>query len=184
LAPSVLSTGGVQPVPLLLTPGAVAPMDSPAVENVLLLRDELANVAWGIERTVLGASGQPLDRTVEWRKNAPPDPPPSGAPTPRYRLGSAVPDYWLPYMPVKLDPSGHVQLRRGRLPNAAAGPQGRILAEENTMFLEEVPREGVHLERRYRWARATDGSSFLWIGRRRSVGRGEGRSGLRFDFLE
>jgi hypothetical protein len=184
LAPSILSTGGVQPVPLLLTPCAIAPMDSAAVEDVLLLRDELANLAWGIERTVLGASGQPLDRTIEWRRNAPPDPPPSGDPAPRYRLGSTVPDYWLPYLPVKLDPSGHLQLRRGRLPNAPTAPQGRILAEETTMFLEEVPREGVHLERRYRWARAADGSSFLWIGRRRSVGRGEGRSGLRFDFLE
>jgi hypothetical protein len=52
------------------------------------------------------------------------------------------------------------------------------------MFLEEVPREGVHLERRYRAARGPDGSAYLWIGRRRSTGRGEGRSGLRFDFLE
>ena len=184
LSPPVLSTGGVQPVPLLLTPGAIATVDSSAIEDVLLLRDELANVVWGIERTVIGASGQPLDRTLEWRKNLPPDPPPSGDPVPRYRLGSTVPDYWLPYMPVQLDFAGHLQLRRGRLPDASTGPQGRFLAEETNMFLEEVPREGVHLERRYRWARSVDGSSFLWIGRRRSTGRGEGRSGLRFDFLE
>jgi hypothetical protein len=59
-----------------------------------------------------------------------------------------------------------------------------MLAEEAAMFLEEVPREGVHLERRYRWARGADGSGYLWIGRRRSTGRGEGRSGLRFDYLE
>lgn len=76
------------------------------------------------------------------------------------------------------------QLRRGRLPNATTGPQGRMLAEEAAMFLEEVPREGVHLERRYRWARDADGSGYLWIGRRRSTSRGEGRSGLRFDYLE
>ncbi len=184
LAPAVLSTSALLPLPLLLTPGAVAPVDSSAIEDVLLLRDELANLAWGIERTVLGASGQPLDRTLEWRINAPAAAPPSGDPTPHYRLGSTVPDYWLPYLPVKLDPAGHLQLRRGRLPNVTTGPQGRMLAEETAMFLEEVPREGVHLERRYRWARGVNGSGYLWIGRRRSTGRGEGRSGLRFDYLE
>jgi hypothetical protein len=36
----------------------------------------------------------------------------------------------------------------------------------------------------FRFARGTDGSSLLWIGRRRSTGRGQGRSGLRFDYLE
>ena len=184
LSPPVLSTRNIQPVPLLLTPGAVTTLDSSGIEDVLLLRDELANLVWGIERTVIGASGQPLDRTLEWRKNLPPDPRPSGDPVPHYRLGSTVPDYWLPYMPVQLDFPGHLQLRRGRLPNATSGPQGRFLAELTAMFLEEVPREGVHLQRRYRWARSVDGSSFLWIGRRRSTGRGEGRSGLRFDFLE
>jgi hypothetical protein len=184
LAPPVLSTGAIQPLPLLLTPGAVAPLDGSAVEEVLLLRDELANVVWGVEQTVVGNSGQPLDRTIDWRRNAPSAPAPSGDPIPHYRLGSTVPDYWLPYLPVKLDPAGHLQLRRGRLPNAATGPQGRMLSEETTLFLEEVPREGVHLERRYRWARSPDGSDFLWIGRRRSTGRGEGRSGLRFDYLD
>jgi len=85
---------------------------------------------------------------------------------------------------LKLDPAGHLQLRRGRLPGGPASPLGRMLTEETSMFLEEVPREGVHLERRYRWARGIGGASFLWIGRRRSTGRGEGRSGLRFDYLE
>ena len=87
-------------------------------------------------------SGQPLDRTLEWRINAPAAAPPSGDPTPHYRLGSTVPDYWLPYLPVKLYPAGHLQLRRGRLPNVTTGPQGRMLAEETAMFLEEVPRRG------------------------------------------
>jgi hypothetical protein len=76
-------------------------------------------------------------------------------------------------------------MRRGTLPTAASGPLGRLLGYPGlTMFLEELPREGVHLERRYRHARGLDGSPCLWIGRRRSTGRGEGRSGLRFDFLE
>jgi len=115
---------------------------------------------------------------------APVIPPPSGDTELHYRLGSTVPDYWIPFLPVQLDPAGHLLLRRGRLPKAAAAPQGRMLAEEASMFLEEVPREGVHLVRRYRLARGTDGSAHLWIGRLRTTGRGEGRSGLKFDYVE
>ena len=35
------------------------------------------------------------------------------------------------------------------------------------------------MKRLYRYARGLDGSTHLWIGRQRSVGKGEGRSGLR-----
>ena len=184
LSPPVLSTMALPPQPLLLAPAALAPVNSASIEQVLLLRDELANVAWGIERTVLGASGQPLDRGLEWRITAPVTPPPSGDPVPQYRLGSTVPDYWIPFLPVALDASGHLTLSRGRLPGAPPLPLGKMLGEETSIFLEEVPREGVQLARRYRWARGTDGSWYLWIGRLRQTGRGEGRSGLRFDYLE
>jgi hypothetical protein len=82
-------------------------------------------------------------------------------------------------------PTGPLRLRRGRLATASGGPLGRLLSYPAlTIFLEELPREGVHLERRYRYARGPDGSTHVWIGRRRSTGRGEGRSGLRFDYLE
>ena len=40
-----------------------------------------------------------------------------------------------------------------------------------TIFLEELPQEGFHLERRFRHARV-DGSTYVWIGRRRSTGKG------------
>jgi hypothetical protein len=95
-----------------------------------------------------------------------------------------VPNYWIPFLPVQLDAAQHLQLRRGRLPGPATQPEGQILAADASMFLEEIPREGVHLERRYRWARGIDGSGYLWIGRLRTAGRGEGRSGLRFDYVE
>ncbi|MGO9157461.1 hypothetical protein [Mycobacterium sp.] len=76
-------------------------------------------------------------------------------------------------------------MRRGRLPTAAGGPLGQMLSYPAlTIPLEELPQEGVHLERVYRYARGLDGSTYVWIGRRKSTGRGEGRSGLRFDFLE
>jgi len=172
--------------PLLLSPSAVAPLDGSAIEEVLLLRDELANMVWGIERTVSGASGQPFDRTTAWNISLPSSPPPAADALPHYRLGSSVPDYWIPFLPVRNSvPNGAVKLLRGKLPTATTGALGRILNETNSGFLlEEVPAEGVLLERRYRSARGLDGSVYVWIGRLRSIGQGEGRSGLRFDFLE
>jgi hypothetical protein len=95
-----------------------------------------------------------------------------------------VPDYWTPFLPVAVD-EGPLQLRRGRLPTAATGPQGKLLAYPGqTIFFEELPREGVRLQCRYRFARGLDGSTCLWIGRLRSTGSGPGRSGLRFDYLD
>ncbi len=172
--------------PLLLPPGAVSPLDVPAIEEILLLRDELANMVWGIERTVSGASGQPFDRTTAWNVSLPSSPPPAADALPHYRLGSYVPDYWIPFLPVRDEiTNGHVKLLRGKLPTATTGALGRMLSETNSGFLlEEVPAEGVLLERRYRSARGLDGSPYVWIGRLRSVGQGEGRSGLRFDFLD
>jgi hypothetical protein len=169
---------------LVVTPGAVAPTDSMPIEVVLLLRDELANMVWGVERTAIGAAGVPVDRALAWKTALPPAAPPAiGAPL-KYRLGSSVPDYWIPFLPTSVG-NGPVRMRRGRMPTIAGDPMGHLLAYPGlTIFLEELPREGVHLERRYRAARGPDGSTHVWIGRRRSTGRGEGRSGLRFDYLD
>jgi len=169
---------------LVILPSAVGSLDSASIEDVLLLRDELADMAWGVERTVVGPSGLPLDRAQMWRTSTPPVKPPAQDAPPKYRLGSSVPDYWIPFLPVDLE-NGQLRMRRGILPTSSSGPQGRMLAYPGlTMFLEELPREGVRLERRYRYARGLDGSTSVWIGRHRSTGRGEGRSGLHFDYLE
>lgn len=169
---------------LVIMPSAVGVLDSDVIEDVLLLRDELGDMAWGVERTAVGFAGTPLDRTQIWRTSAPPVVPPTQDAPPKYRLGSTVPDYWFPFLPIGAD-NAHLQMRRGILPTESSGPMGRMLSYPRlTMFLDELPREGVHLERMFRFARGADGSSLLWIGRRRSTGRGEGRSGLRFDYLE
>jgi hypothetical protein len=68
---------------------------------------------------------------------------------------------------------------------AAVRAQGRVLesSQDLSLFEEEVPREGVRVLRSYQATRWIDGSTHLWIGRRKGVGRGEGSSGLRFDSL-
>ena len=84
-----------------------------------------------------------------------------------------------------------LQLQRGQVLRVdgtpAHGPSlGRILESGQALSLyeEEVPREGIHVTRSYQFTRWTDGSSHLWIGRRKGAGSGEGSSGLRFDSLE
>ena len=67
--------------------------------------------------------------------------------------------------------------------------QGRILNPDGAndqalrIFEEEIPREGVRVTRHYQLTRWHDGSTHLWIGRRKQIGRGEGSSGLRFDVV-
>jgi hypothetical protein len=64
--------------------------------------------------------------------------------------------------------------------------RGRILeaGQQLSLFEEEVPREGVRVTRSYQFTRWIDGSSQIWVGRRKGVGRGEGSSGLQFDSLD
>jgi len=105
-----------------------------------------------------------------------------------YRLGSGVPDYWIPFLPVQSGKA--VELRRGALPafqpGALTQPLGRILDPGRDLSLrdEEVPREGARVTRSHQYARWTDGSTHVWVGRRKQPGRGEGSSGLRFDVVE
>ena len=104
---------------------------------------------------------------------------------------STVPDYWIPFLPVRTDlVSPQIRLRRG----AMAGPDGTatplsarsriLLPQPGTpldLYEEEVPREGATVTRTYQMARWIDGSTHLWVGRGKQLGRGEASSGLRFD---
>jgi hypothetical protein len=48
-----------------------------------------------------------------------------------------------------------------------------------------VPRSGLRLVRQFQYARWLDGTTFLWLARRKGVGRGESTtSGLLFDVVE
>ena len=181
-------------LPPVLGPG----LESAPVEDVLFLRDEMANVAWAVERVVQSPSGRPLDRfeafqeTRRRKEREEASPSGSGQPdgTVAYRLGTSVPDYWIPLLPVQQGTS--IRLKRGVLPKPEVDgiegmlePQGRVLEPGHDLLLhdEEVPREGARVTRSYQYARWIDGSTHLWIGRRKQPGRGEGSSGLRFDVV-
>ena len=68
---TVTDAGGAAVDGLLVPPGAVAVQDGPAVEEVLFLRDEMANLAWAVERSVQGPSGFARDRARERDDPAP-----------------------------------------------------------------------------------------------------------------
>jgi len=179
---------------LFLAPTLAAGQNGQTIEEVLFLRDELANLAFGVERIVEGASGAPVHRFEDYQAKreqangqAPVESP--AADELRYRLATQVPDYWIPLMPVQTADMRSVRLRRARLLSSNGGgtelpvPQGRILqpGAPLSLFEEEVPRSGARVTRSWQYARWLDGSTHVWIGRRKQPGRGEGSSGLRFD---
>jgi hypothetical protein len=87
------------------------------VEELLLVRDEMANLAWGIERRVQGTSGEPLDRKLEADRLAFRQRLPDAIDEPAlvYRLASHVPANWIPLVPRGEGGAANfiVSLRRG-----------------------------------------------------------------------
>lgn len=170
---------------LLIPPGAVAVQDGPHVEEVLFVRDEMANLAWAVERAVQGPSGQARDRARERDVPRPPAPGPVARAQLDYRLQTGLPARWIPYLP-KTSGYRAIELVQGRMVNAAGAPiapVGRLLNEASVRTLKdaEVPREGVFVRRRPSLTRLNDGTYLRWTTRRVSVGRGEGASQLAFD---
>jgi hypothetical protein len=175
---------------LLLAPALSASLQGRDVEEVLLLRDEAANLAWAIERSTEGEDGLPADRAQAAHEGAAATPPARVPDVLPYRLRTDPPRHWFPLMPqraVATDPS--MTFRLGAIGSPPARPRGRLLAplsKEPKVPLreDEVPREGARVTRAYQLARWIDGRTYLWLGRRKAVGRGEGSSGLRFDVTE
>lgn len=191
--PETLTTA---PVPNLffLAPSLLRALESKPIEEVLFLRDEMANMAWAVERLIESSVERPLNRYEAYTqhkrlRDQEIEPGASASEALRYSLVSEVPDYWIPLLPTRVGTG--LRLKRGAVlksdgSHEPATAQGRVLesGEELSLFEEEVPREGVRVTRSFQFTRWTDGSSHLWIGRRKDVGRGEGSSGLRFDNLE
>ncbi len=166
---------------LLVPPTVRGSLQSRALEEVLFLRDESANLCWALERTVQPVSGDPRSRSDEARPALRSMEQRDGTDL-RYLLATVVPDYWIPLLPVPFAAgTGGFFLRKGSLSEADAA-LGHLLAPRPfDLKDEEVPREGVRARRVAELARAVDGATLRWVARRVSVGRGEGSSGLAYD---
>ncbi len=171
-------------------------LSSAPIEDLLLLRDEMANLGWAIELTVESQLGKPADRSAAVSRRADSDSPVGrrqNAPW-KYRLGTNVPQNWFALVPRQASVAGNIEQRlvRGAMPDLVTGsvkpipPLGRLLGEPAELFIydEEAPSEGARVTRAWRFARAADGSSHVWIARRKQAGTGPGSSGLRFDVLD
>jgi hypothetical protein len=185
--------GSAPTAPGLVVPPVAAGTEGAAIEDVLFARDEQANLVWAVERVVEGPDGRGRDRNDEWLPVAAaldPPPPPSPAPL-AYRLMSAVPPHWIPFVAVHDSAENRgVRLERAAMlrldanPPAPIPPVGRVLEPETkqyVVFEEEVPREGIRISRIPALCRSADGRTHVWTSRRRTIGRGEQSSGLAFD---
>lgn len=164
---------------LFVPPSALGVIEGGPLEDVAFLRDEMANMAWAVERVVQARSGEPRSRGDEERPvNRVEDLEP-GAEL-QYLLRTEVPRHWIPLVPISTG-IGQIKLRKGTMADVDLS-LGLILAPTPlTVEDEEIPREGLRVRRIPALARASDGRYLRWITRRVSVGRGEGWSGLAFD---
>lgn len=198
---SMFTLGAHGETGLLLPPGTPKTATGPALEDVALVRDENANLVWGIEQTVqlAGGAGRNGDEaaaeTLAQRLRLhPPEPPDDPRAPLAYRIAGSVPENWIPFIPVHVPgDSRSVQLQRAAMPSAADGtpvrPRTALLREGldagRPYFVneEEVPRTGTRVTVSFNRARWRDGRVVVWLAARRASGHGERSSGLGFDLL-
>ena len=158
-----------------------------------MARDEQANLVWAIEQGTEGADGRPWagrERHVASTASEPKETEPVTTAPLFYRLQSFVPWHWFPMLPVSLNQlTGETVLERGQMvrPDGVTSPApiGRLLQQKGVdpyrVREEVVPRTGLKVTREVVRSRWLAGETHLWIARRKTAGRGEGSSGLRYD---
>jgi len=172
---------------LYIAPRLPQPLVGPVVEQVVLARDELANLGWAIEQAV----ETPLQTGLPLSTARPEEPLGDPDVAPDYHLAQAPPPHWIPLLPVRIGDSEQVVLARGSVLDIAGqrvvrsvtgllggGPDGALHIPE-----EEVPVGGLIVQRSYQAARWIDGSLHVWAAHRTRVSPAVPPSGVRFDYL-
>lgn len=160
---------------------AAAPIEAnqgPSIEEVHLLRDEVANAAWAIERVVPHPLGHGMElRTPVVQTDAAAITGLTWTLTPPPPLGN-----WMPLLPTVIG-----RLALGVTWNARnQRPAGRMLAPlvgALRLHQEEVPPEGAQVVRQWQSARGIDGSLHFWIGRRKTPRLSDIAPAVRFDVV-
>ena len=183
---------------LVLPPTAASAIqESDALEEVRFVRDEMHDMVFAIEHATENGIGEPWlghERSVvakpgQTSQGKPAD----GKPPLRYQLQTTVPKNWIPFVAVALDALAErfVLERAAMLQDEnklPAEPFGRILRPPgmNPYQVEEqeVPRTGVRITRVANRSRWTNGTTHLWVARRKGPGAGEANSGLRYDLAQ
>ncbi|HEY4108097.1 hypothetical protein [Puia sp.] len=119
---------------LLLLPTVARIQESPSMEEVLFIRDEVANMVWGVETIIplpsgwsksgFGAAAEYfglLQKQIDDLGVVPPPEPPVAdgdeVAKIRYEIMNTVPENWIPFIPTHVDGSNReVQLQRAAMP--------------------------------------------------------------------
>jgi hypothetical protein len=117
---------------LLLLPANPKTQDGDPLEEVYLIRDEMANMVWGVETTVPLPSGEgkpgreaALELVRYYKRFIAEAGPATSVPTIandatiQYQLMTSVPENWIPFIPVHIPgDTRQVQLQRASMPRA------------------------------------------------------------------
>ena len=118
---------------LFLPGGLGTVIDAPPHESVALVRDESADMVWGVEQRVPDGLGASQDGTQTARRftdelaaGRPPEPAPDpDAPALVYTLGTEVPESWIPFLPVhKPADTREIRLQRASMPRFVPAHDG------------------------------------------------------------
>ena len=141
----------------VLPASAVQRLTSRPVEDVHLLRDEAANLAWAV-----GAVGRAGRRGAARRTELPAQPsPPSTGPL-RYRLGGSVPPNWFPLVPTRTASGDVPELVVRQMADDPQVPTGTLLRLGAAFDDDRIPREGQRVVQEHVLVRWKDGSTHLW----------------------
>ncbi len=177
-------TGKMTERTFYLAPGLLKPIENEPLEKISLLRDEVSNMAWAFENIIPGAMGYGLNAAEVSNKDFKEEPAPTGTSLIKYTLGTEVPFYQIPFVPIEISPgSAQIRLQRAKLPGQD-DPKGILLTEIPSPYFvreETISQAGTTVGRRWQRTRWINGLVVQWIGREKESGKGEGASTLLFD---
>ena len=209
-----LNIRGTEDVPadlsLVVLPVARKVLEGKPIEEIFLLRDEIANMVWAVESVIPLATGKSkpgkeaghelktkLQQLLDGKNPGPPKD--DYQANIRYQLVNSVPEQWIPFIPVHVDNNKReIQLQRAAMPRILENdskipkkiePRTSLLREgldrnpKESYFVheEEIPRAGIKIHKSFQRTRWFNGKVYNWLGIRKQVGRGQGSSGLAFD---
>lgn len=197
---------------MYLAPAVLKIQESEPLEEIMMIKDEMANMVWGIEKYISNALGDKVngdEYALQTRAFHESFISPNALPLIQYAANisyqamTTVPENWIPFIPIHRPGSKRqTQLQRGSMLRVIEGdtetpkkikPQTTILSEgleskPNALpyyiHQEEVPRSGIRVSQSFQRTRLNNGEVVIWLGMKKKIGRGEGSSGLAFDQIK
>lgn len=179
-----------------LVPSLSKSLEAPRLEQINFVRDEMANMVWAVENIVAsqlgkGVSGDEMalpdddtDSTTTITTSTTESPDTTSI---RYVLGTTVPHNWIPFIPRQIkNDSPEIHFQRAQFPGGKGALTAILKEKAPPYFIDEeiLGSWGLLVSRSFQSTRFINGSTWLWIGRRKEAGKGEGWSNLKFDQIE